>query len=55
MIIKRKTLAVVFKFDLLSFSEIEQGFFFFLCAHKEKETKRNAPAAAPELKNRVFF
>ena len=33
-------------------STVKQGLFFFLCTHKEKETKRKAPAAAPELKNR---
>ena len=36
-------------------SMVKQGIFFFLCPHKEKETKRKAPAAAPKLKFSHFF
>ena len=49
IIIKENYIAHSFNSNCLTYK------FICLCPHKEKETKRKAPAAAPELKNRRIF
>ena len=48
IIIKENYIAHSFNSNCLTYK------FICLCPHKEKETKKKAPAAAPELKNRAF-